>query len=235
MVDVVRQQGSVAELHALDPFAAALGDVTIEPQVWWCDPTDSALVLGSRQSLEVVDVEAATAAGLNVTRRRSGGGAVVVRREACAWVDVIVPHGFAPDDIRGAMVWIGEHWLAALRPLLSSSDVGDRLDVQRLDVQHLDVHRGGMLDSAWSEFVCFAGIGPGEVLLGGRKLVGLSQRRTRHGLRLQGLAYRSPMTAAITELLVGELPDGLPAEPAFAPGLEPQMLAGALAARLSQR
>ena len=130
MVAVVRQQGSVAELHALDPFAAVSDGSTIEPQVWWCDPTDSALVLGSRQSLEVVDVEAAAAAGLNVARRRSGGGAVVVRREACAWVDVIVPHGMAPDDIRGAMVWIGEHWLEALRPLLSPSDVGDHLDVQ---------------------------------------------------------------------------------------------------------
>ena len=226
MVAVVRQQGSVAELHALDPFAAAPGDVAIEPQVWWCDPTDSALVLGSRQSLEVVDVEAATAAGLNVTRRRSGGGAVVVRREACAWVDVIVPHGFAPDDIRGAMVWIGEHWLAALRPLLSPSDVGDHLDVYT---------RGGMLDSAWSEFVCFAGIGPGEVLLGGRKLVGLSQRRTRHGLRLQGLAYRSPMTAAITDLLGRRATGWAARRTGIRPGLEPQLLAGALAARLSQR
>jgi hypothetical protein len=160
---------------------------------------------------------------------------VVVQREACAWVDVVVPHGFAPDDIRGAMVWIGEHWLAALRSLLSFSDVGDQRDVPQLDVHQLDVHRGGMLDTAWSEFVCFAGIGPGEVLLGGRKLVGLSQRRTRHGLRLQGLAYRSPMTAAITDLLVGELPDGLPAEPALAPGLEPQLLADTLAARLSAR
>jgi lipoate-protein ligase A len=229
VVAVVRQQGSVAELHALDPFAAVSDGSIVEPQVWWCDPTDSALVLGSRQSLEVVDIAAAGAAGLNVARRRSGGGAVVVRREACAWVDVIVPHGLAPDDIRGAMVWIGEHWLEASRPLLSLSGVGDHLDVQ-----HLDVHRGGMLDAPWSELVCFAGIGPGEVLLGGRKLVGLSQRRTRHGLRLQGLAYRSPMTVAITELLVGELPDGLPAEPAFAPGLEPQLLAEALAARLSQ-
>ena len=98
------------------------------------------------------------------------------------------------------MVWIGEHWLEALGPCCSPSDVC----ATHLDVQHLDVHRGGMLDAAWSDLVCFAGIGPGEVLLGGRKLVGLSQRRTRHGLRLQGMVYRSPITATITGLLVGE-------------------------------
>ena len=33
--------------------------------------------------------------------------------------------------------------------------------------------------------VCFAGIGPGEVLVGGRKVVGISQRRNRGGARFQ--------------------------------------------------
>jgi len=223
VVEVVRQRGSVADLHALDPFGAGPGDRTIAPQVWWCDPTDSALVLGSRQSPDLVDRAAASAVGLTVTRRRSGGGAVVVRSDAVVWIDVVVPHGLAPDDIRGAMVWIGEHWQSALEPMLAACD----------RPIEFEVHRGGMLDSAWSELVCFAGIGPGEVLLGGRKLVGLSQRRTRHGLRLQGLVYRAPVTVGIADLLLGELPDTELVEPVVIPGLEPEPLAKALAARLS--
>jgi hypothetical protein len=37
----------------------------------------------------------------------------------------------------------------------------------------------------WGGLACFAGIGPGEVLLGGRKSVGVSQRRDRSGARFQ--------------------------------------------------
>jgi hypothetical protein len=33
--------------------------------------------------------------------------------------------------------------------------------------------------------VCFGGTGPGEVVVGGAKVVGLSQRRTRDGARFQ--------------------------------------------------
>ena len=42
VVEVVRQGGTVGDLHALDPFAdGPLGS----PQVWWCDPTDAAMFL----------------------------------------------------------------------------------------------------------------------------------------------------------------------------------------------
>ena len=219
MAEFVHHRGSVAELHALDPFGT---DIDVVPQVWWCDPTDSALVLGSRQRPELVDQTLLSAAGLHLTRRRSGGGAVIVRPEAVVWIDVVVPHGVAPDDIRGAMVWIGERWSAALQ---------QSLGVQRR-LGELVVHRGGMLETAWSELVCFAGIGPGEVLLDGHKLVGLSQRRTRSGLRIQGLAYRRPVTVGISDLLLGRLPETELAEPALAPGLQPELVAQALTAAL---
>jgi lipoate-protein ligase A len=219
VAEFVHQRGSVAELHALDPLGA---DIDIVPQVWWCDPTDSALVLGSRQRPELVDQALLSAAGLHLTKRRSGGGAVIVRPEAVAWIDVVLPHGIAPDDIRGAMVWIGERWLAALQSSLGA---------QRRPGE-LVVHRGGMLDTDWSELVCFAGIGPGEVLLDRRKLVGLSQRRTRSGLRIQGLVYREPVTAGISDLLLGRLPETELAEPALVRGLEPALLAQALTVAL---
>lgn len=223
VAEVVRQRGSVAELHALDPFADITDSAPVDPQVWWCDPTDAALVLGSRQSPELLDDAAVSAAGLSVVRRRSGGGAVIVRPDAMVWIDVVLPHGLAPDDIRGAMVWIGECWRRAVAPFVGVDGVAPELTV----------HRGGMVESAWSDLICFAGIGPGEVLLDGRKLVGLSQRRTRHGLRMQGLVHRSPLTAALPGLLVGDLPTDDLAKPAALSALTADTIAAALAAQIS--
>ena len=41
------------------------------------------------------------------------------------------------------------------------------------------MHRGPPVRTPWSDRVCFAGLGSGEVTVGGRKVVGLSQRRTK--------------------------------------------------------
>jgi lipoate-protein ligase A len=48
-----------------------------------------------------------------------------------------------------------------------------------------------MVRTEWSELVCFAGLGPGEVTVGGRKVVGISQRRTRDAARFQCVAYET--------------------------------------------
>ena len=42
-----------------------------------------------------------------------------------------------------------------------------------------------MRKTPWSAWVCFAGLGPGEVTVGGRKVVGLSQRRIREAVLFQ--------------------------------------------------
>jgi lipoate---protein ligase len=47
------------------------------------------------------------------------------------------------------------------------------------------VWRGGLQHSRWSRRICFAGLGPGEVTIGERKLVGMAQRRTRQGALFQ--------------------------------------------------
>ena len=50
---------------------------------------------------------------------------------------------------------------------------------------------GPMVRAPWSELVCFAGLGPGEVTVGGAKVVGMSQRRTRAAARFQcGVVHR---------------------------------------------
>lgn len=210
MIEIVEQVGTVADLHALDPFS---DPARIEPTVWWCRPTDDALVLGSRQTDDVVDREACERAGLSIVRRRSGGGAVLMRRQSVVWIDVVLPVGFAPDDIRGSMVWIGEHWRRVLQP------DGDR---------PLVVHGGGMTCSEWSDLVCFSGVGPGEVLDGAAKLVGLSQRRTRRGIRIQSLVYAESVAGEYRTVLRGTLPASDPPGQAWRTGIDAEATVAAL-------
>ncbi len=151
---IERLTGSVADLHAREVPEPA------DRAVWIFDVTEPALVLGSTQP----DV---LAPGIAVCRRRSGGGAVLVRPGEVLWVDVIVPRGdpLWDDDVGGATHWLGETWVEALGRGV--------------------VHTGPLIHSFWSNAICFAGIGPGEVLADGVKLVGISQRRTRFAARFQ--------------------------------------------------
>ena len=110
------------------------------------------------------------ASHLAVTRRRSGGGAVLVAPGDQVWLDAFVPRGdplFEEDLVRSSW-WLGELWAEAL-------------GVAGADEASLGVHRGAVVRTPWSRTLCFAGIGPGEVTLSGRKLVGISQRRDRRG------------------------------------------------------
>lgn len=197
-VGVEQHTGTAEELHLADPFADG---APAAPAVWVCAVTAPAIVLGSRQTPDVVDAQACREAGLQVTRRRSGGGAVLVRPHAVAWIDVITPHGVMPDDVRGSMVWVGGVWRDAL--------VGLGADPARLAV-----HDGPMVCTPWSKLVCFAGVGPGEVLVDGRKLVGLSQRRTRHGIRVQCQIHRHPLLVEMRGLFGVHVPEEAIVEPA---------------------
>lgn len=136
-----------------------------------------ALVLGSSQPEHVVDRARATAEGVDVVRRRSGGGAVLLEPGASAWIDLVLPAAdpLWDDDVVRAASWVGEAFRAAL------ADLG-------VEAQ---VHAGRLVTGRWGELVCFAGRGPGEVLVGPRKVVGLSQRRTRLAARFQCLVIPS--------------------------------------------
>lgn len=128
-------------------------------------------------------------AGLDVVRRRSGGGAVYVEPSGTLWVDVVLPRGdpLWADDVGLAAHWLGEVWAAA---------IGDRAEV----------HRGPMVRSEWSDLVCFAGLGPGEVTVDAKKVVGISQRRTRAAARFQCVAYEhwdpGPLAGLVADAVV---------------------------------
>ena len=166
----------------------------MERAVWVFEPTVPALVLGSAQR------RATPVTGIEVVRRRSGGGAVLVIPGEVLWVDVLVPERdpLWDDDVGRAFGWLGEVWSAALGSLGVVTTV----------------HRGAMTRSPWSDAVCFAGLGPGELLnAAGEKVVGMAQRRTRSVARFQCAALGHWDASAVAGLL--ELPA------AAVPELEP--------------
>ena len=152
----------------------------------------AAVVLGSTQRRDLTaDSQAGSdGPGPVMVRRRTGGGAVWVAPGAQAWVDAWIPRDdpLWDDDVVAAARFLGEAWRQALLPLGLAAD-------------RVTVHQGRLLDGPWSATVCFAGVGPAEVLVDGRKLVGLAQRRTRHGAWFHTSAHwrwdPAPLVAAL--------------------------------------
>ena len=155
------------------------------------DADRPALVLGSTQRDTVADEAACIAAGVDVVHRQSGGGAVLVDPAEMLWVDVLI--GVADPlwnaDVSRSTRWLGEVWATALRSTGA--------------VDEATVHEGSLCLNRWGRLVCFAGLGPGEVTVGvgGPKVVGISQRRTRHGARFQCAVPLAWDAARITSLL----------------------------------
>ena len=172
---VERLHGPVSNLlAAAEPPATATRLVRIHTV------TRPALVLGSTQAPETADESRAVAASAEVLRRRSGGGAVLLRPGSQVWADFFVPASdpLWSDDIAHAARWVGELWSAVSEPFVA---------------EPISVHSGRLVADRWGRLVCFAGSGPGEVFAGGRKVVGVSQRRTRQRARIQTTArLRNP-------------------------------------------
>jgi lipoate-protein ligase A len=170
--------GNASDFHQKD----------LEPgrAVWWCDVDAPALILGSTQSPNDVDETAAASIGLDVVRRRSGGGAVYVHPTDSVWIDVTIGKDDAlwVDDVTQSMLWLGDAFVRALSPWVDAR-----------------VHRDAFDAGADGRAVCFASTAPGEVFVGTQKLVGISQRRGRDGARMQCVLYRDWKPAAWTSVV----------------------------------
>lgn len=180
---IERATGPASELHARpvpEPVTRTL---------WLLAVARPALVVGSAQRDGALDTERAARLGIEVVRRHSGGAAVLLEPDGVVWADIIIGRHDRSwdDDIGRATWWVGQWW----------SDALARLGL------HTTVHRGPMVRTAWSERICFAGLGPGEVLLDGRKVVGISQRRTRQYARFQTAALLRWEPTLLAELIGG--------------------------------
>lgn len=190
-------RGPAGELHAVSAAAVDPAAGPARRALRVLEATAPALVLGSGQPAATVDAGRLAQRGWELARRRSGGGGVVVGPGEVVWVDVVVPAGdpALPADLHRAAWWLGGRWAAAL-VAAGCTDVA--------------VWRGPLVATELSPLVCFAGLGPGEVTVGGRKAVGVSQRRTRAGVLLQ--------SALLVRWAPAELLDVLAVPAARAPG-----------------
>ena len=187
---VQRLAGS-ADVFGREPAFPSIAVVSVDQPL---------LVLGSTQPDDVVH----DADGVPVTRRRSGGGAVLLEPGRVVWVDVAVPaaHRLWDGDVGRAFHWLGAVWTDA---------IGARARW----------HNGPLVRGPFSDLVCFAGLGPGEVTIDGRKVVGMSQRRTRAGALFQCAAlvdWEPSRLAAMLDVGVAPLAD-------IAVGLTPMTVA----------
>jgi lipoate-protein ligase A len=196
-------RGSAAEFHAAVPPADG------RARRWSFEVSRPAVVLGSRQTEALLDVDRCRADGVEVVTRRSGGGAVLLDPGDVRWVDLVLPtgHPWWRADVTAAMTVVGRAWLDALADVPVTAAAGD------LPAGALRVHPGPMLHTPWSPWVCFDGVGPGEVLAGDAKLVGISQRRTRDWARFQCAVHLRYDPARLERYLAGPLPADVLAAP----------------------
>lgn len=149
------------------------------------------MVLGSTQHEADLDDRAITRDRVSVRRRRGGGGAVLLRPDDC-WVELWLPATPETErgDVRSTAYRVGQWWRVALADLGVSAEP----------------HHGGLRDADQAAVACFAGLGPGELTVAGRKLVGLSQWRGRQGALVSSvLAARLPEDLSIYLARGGEL------------------------------
>ena len=130
-------------------------------RVWSYDAP--AVVLGRAQRPDAEMLDRARRAGVEVVERPTGGGAVL----AGAWlvgVSVVLPpdHRLVTPSIPASYGWLGRAHAAWLR------DAG---------VTAVPVERPR--DAGELRWACFAGQSHGELLVAGRKIVGLAQARRR--------------------------------------------------------
>ena len=87
---IERRRGPAGPLHAETAALLAAGAAPA-PVVRVLEVEAPALVLGSGQPDTSVDPRAVAAGGVEVVRRRSGGGAVLLTPGSQVWVDVVIP------------------------------------------------------------------------------------------------------------------------------------------------
>lgn len=135
------------------------------------NPTAKAVVMGSAQKPSQFDQVTLRADGIQLAERRTGGGAVYIDPASMIWVDLWIPSSMELSKLapRRLFSLVGQWWQRALAntglPIQMSPEPGAPNELSRL--------------------ACWAGAGWGELWLGDFKVLGLSQRRTRMGARVQ--------------------------------------------------
>lgn len=162
-----RLTGSCSEFHQR-PFPGGN-----DPVISLFTPVQPAIILGSTQKPSLINEISCLVNNIEIVKRRSGGGIVFLAEDSTIWIDVEIhrEHSLWLNDVGESSLWLGEVFKKELSELCDLN---------------LELHRSALIKTAWSPLICFAGRGPGEVFSqDGRKVVGISQRRTRDWARFQ--------------------------------------------------
>jgi len=176
------RHGTVADLHALE---MPTGDKS--EQLWVMRPTAAAIAMGSAQRAEQFDQERLTEDHVALASRRSGGGAVFIDPASTVWIDLLAPRSSAwwSGELTENFLLVGRVWQRAL------SSIGVESEMCMTASPRTEV----------ASQACWAGTGWGEVTIGDAKVVGLSQRRTRWGVRVQTMAVLDDSSRRVAEYL----------------------------------
>jgi lipoate-protein ligase A len=177
---------SIAELYDYEELRSE-----IDATIYVVRLDRAALVLGSTQSTELLDP---SRRGEIPLRRRRGGGGLVLLQPDDVWIDWWIPTGDDRwrNDVHASSRMVGEWWANVLREFVT----GD-----------VSVHEGPLEGDPAYRLVCFAGSGPGEVFVNGKKAVGVTQWRVREGIFLSTVL---PAHASVDLLAyLKEVPEGL--------------------------
>jgi lipoate-protein ligase A len=161
------------------------------PTLFIIRPAEPTLVLGGSQSLEVLDEQRRSNFSL---RRRRGGGGLVLLQPDDVWLDWWIPASdlrWSPD-VHVTSYRVGKWWSDVLTTRVS---------------QEVEMHEGSLEGRPELRVACFAGRGPGEIFVGGRKVVGLTQWRVREGVFVSTVLHAHPSTSLLDALHDG--PEGL--------------------------
>lgn len=159
----------------------------------WCYRAPAVVLGRSQQAL--ARKAPALASPLARIERRAGGGAVLVGPWMVGMSLVLpVDHPWiAGRSIAASYEPLGRAWTAALASLGATAAPASEADARKAPAE-----------LAWA---CFAGVTAHEVLVGRRKIVGLAQRRHRHGVLLVAGVLVEPvpweLLAAVMLPLVG--------------------------------
>ncbi len=190
------------------------------PALRWYVTPQPALVLGVGQPRDDFDTAACQRAGLPMVRRSSGGTAVLTD-DGLLNLDVVLPaaHRLGHRDVVRAYAWLGTALTRALRRLgWTARAVAP--EAARRDAAALRAAEYPGVTVL--QRTCFGGRSPYEVLVAGRKVVGLCQVRRRAGTlyqagillgfdaeRLAGLLSVSPAERAAGAARLGRRAGGL--------------------------
>jgi lipoate-protein ligase A len=149
------------------------------------------LVLGSTQSPDLLDLEQV---GDVPVRRRRGGGGLVLLQPDDLWIDWWIPAGDPRwrSDVHASSRMVGQWWADVLANVVEGV---------------VTVHDGPLEGDPAYRLVCFAGRGPGEVFVDGKKAVGVTQWRVREGIFVSTVMHAHPSNDVVRFLRI--VPDGL--------------------------